>query len=599
MRTLLLISPFLLAFLGVFDQVKGQVQDCSALCNASFNTVFALRCPAAVSTNENCSAEIQKLIEDFKKEDQKRSDFLIREYCSASLGWRIKKGQNCYHGGPPPCCVAKDLPWERVSPQTTMSAYRAEQKKIYDQRQQQLDRLAKSCAQEQQDLANQAKQKQLDQQKIQSQKQADLLKQQELQRQETAKKQAIAAENQRKAYLAELERKEAERKRKQDLIDQKVQNNFTTLELSTNLQQVANERTAANFGSGISVLKDQLIENPLSSSNNGSRESAAAEISRNSQSLDDIDFEKEYLKAVAEPTGKKISEEVFKKVGETIFENYTDPNFKGTIKKYLNFEVGYKQIEDYKEWQTELSKGGDGSEFIKEKLTDKFIEKTIPNELIKEHVTLNGKWIKSVSDKSLNILDNTFAKIDDFFKELPDDEEEITFNKPTQSVRNGRSYFRPGNDDPDISSYDATKIPNSSSANPPINNSNKRSSVSSSLLTFSGTGESLPTKGLKTTKSYSGVNGSSGTNGYSTITSKENPSGNNYSNTSNSSYPLYNYRYTPNSKNQPPPPTKRQQRNWSRVQNNQIVPIDSVPPPELRKGYWELNFCAYYLNFRR
>ncbi|MFM7671943.1 MAG: cell envelope integrity protein TolA [Bacteroidota bacterium] len=625
MRNLFRVILLLYLFFGTYLGVQGQVQDCSALCNASFQTVFSLRCPASVTTDANCSAEIQKMLESFKQEDMGRADFLVREYCSASLGWRIKAGRYCEHGGPPPCCVAKDLPWERVSPQATMSAYRAEQKKIYDQRQKELDRLAKSCAQDQQNLANQAKQKQADLQKTQAQKQAELAKQQETQRKENEKKQAIAAENQRKAYLAELERKEAERKRKQAQIDLKAQTNYTMMELGNNLQQLANERTVANFGSGVNVDKDQIIENPLNAGNSSGRESAASEITRNSQSLDDMDFEKEYLKAALEPVGKKVAEQISDAVGEAVMKRMTGPEAKH-IAEALDYDGASKLYKFYTDLKDDISSGGNGSEVIQEKVTDMALDKMIPNKLIKEHVSLNLEVIKGVTKKTVGIMDNTFAKIDDFFKELPDDEEGVPSNRGYQTVRNGRSYFRPGNDEPESPVYNSltkgtSQSPNKNSSSnssqsmffnasgnngsyvnsrpsvaPATNSTGRRSNTPSSGSSSSGSAGSVNEP--RNASGSSNVNLPNGATGNNVQNSQGNVSGNSFGNTPISNYPVYNYRYTPNKRTQPPPPTNRQQAGWARVQKKRVTAYDAVPPPELRKGYWELNFCAFYCNFR-
>lgn len=171
MKALLSFIILFIPFLSIAQlEEDGSINSdsCKPLCDVSFNSVFALRCPSAsdvarmnnitigeidfnkdpgitIGGNSSCGQKAAELLKKYREEDFKQKDFLIREYCSASLGWRIIKDRYCMHGGPPPCCTAKSKPWEQISPDIAFNEYLAVQKKLFNERAKELENVVKPC----------------------------------------------------------------------------------------------------------------------------------------------------------------------------------------------------------------------------------------------------------------------------------------------------------------------------------------------------------------------------------------------------------------------------------------------------------------------
>ena len=187
------------------------------------------------------------------------------------------------------------------------------------------------------------------------------------------------------------------------------------------------------------------------------------------------------------------------------------------------------------------------------------LEKAIPNELIKEHVSLNIKVIKSISKKSLDLLDRTFERFDDILKEDPEEDNNNSSNNNQTYRSSNRTYYRPGNDEPsEPTNSSATSTPtaksnpksNSSSGNSTSsfinqsNNSNYSSSYSRNTTTYTRSGGGQSGAG-----SVGSANGPRSNTGNQTSVMEPDPQLNVPSSVSgsvnqpgNSIQPIYNYR---------------------------------------------------------
>lgn len=168
MFTLRNVCIFFLTFLSfcAFSQ-----QDCYPSCKVSIEDILKMRCPADndimgvnqdilyvesidynthnVVIGNKCGSEAAEMMKRFKSEDVSRFWELKNRYCTAYLGWRVKEGHSCEHGGPM-CCPweqKKDnnSPWEQINPQPLIDKLNTEERKVYNERFQKIKASIDNC----------------------------------------------------------------------------------------------------------------------------------------------------------------------------------------------------------------------------------------------------------------------------------------------------------------------------------------------------------------------------------------------------------------------------------------------------------------------
>ena len=132
------------SFQSLYSQ---EALNCYPNCDVTYGQVRSLRIPNTVTSSNNCLVIMQKQIAEWEADDSKVANKLRNEYCSAQLGWQLKPGKDCQHGGPPPCCpkVGNECPWINVGPQNALRQLFASWSEIYSRRKKVIDRLAKDC----------------------------------------------------------------------------------------------------------------------------------------------------------------------------------------------------------------------------------------------------------------------------------------------------------------------------------------------------------------------------------------------------------------------------------------------------------------------